>query len=277
LQLGAGVPLQLEMWLEGGVTRGIWCMLGLFGDVCEEGIVRNVKSFALRSDRGIHMSFCGSEGADGLWAGELVYNKERGGSFELWRCAGVRRRHVGGFGLDAGANSGAGCTDGLQRRGSLPSSTYESHAIAAKGGARTGEGTKEVISSIPQLMEAIAVVLELYPRGLDLAKLKTTVHNHTGLWVSEAFLGYRKLIHLMRYLEMGQVCVLRSQGSSTLVVGCRAPCGGSAAAAASAQTAQRLELPEQADEQGGLAEWGRPPSSAPKEPRLRHGQPSEWL
>ncbi|CAK0806026.1 unnamed protein product, partial [Prorocentrum cordatum] len=75
LQIGASVPLQLEMWLEDGVTKGLWCMLGLCGDVCEEGLVGDVRAFALRSDQGIHMSFCGSEGADGLWSGGLVYNQ----------------------------------------------------------------------------------------------------------------------------------------------------------------------------------------------------------
>ncbi|CAK0845959.1 unnamed protein product [Prorocentrum cordatum] len=233
LQIGANVPLQVEMWLEGGVTQGLWCMLGVYGDVCEEGIIRDVKAFALRSDQGIHMRFCGSEGADGLWSGGLVYNQEQGGSFQLWRCAAVRRQQT------ILAIRGARCTAGPQRQVSLSNSSCESHAIAVKGGARPTEGTKEVISSIPQLIEAIASVLELYPRGLYFAKLKSTVHNHTGLWVSEAFLGYRKLIHLIRYLEMGHVCVLKSQGSSTLVVGCRAPRWGNGGRAGAAREAGR--------------------------------------
>ncbi|CAK0789013.1 unnamed protein product [Prorocentrum cordatum] len=114
------------MWSEGGVTQGFECMLGVYGDVCEEGIIRDVKAFALRSDLGIHMCFCASEGADVLLSGGLVYNQEQGGSFQLWRCAAVRRHQT------VPAIRGARCTGGPQR----PPSQFELRVSGNRGQGR---------------------------------------------------------------------------------------------------------------------------------------------
>ncbi|CAK0801703.1 unnamed protein product [Prorocentrum cordatum] len=160
------------------------------------------------------------------------------------------------------AISGAWCTGGPQRRVSLSKISYGAQEIAVKGGAHPSKETKEVIISVRKLMEAIAVVWELHPRGLDLAKLETMVHR--------------------RYLEMGQVCVLESQGSSTLVLGSARRAG-----VASVLPPERIppsaskSLSRQTSKAGllsGLAELGPPrPALKLPEPRvLMCGRGSDW-
>jgi hypothetical protein len=76
-----------------------------------------------------------------------------------------------------------------------------------------------IFTSEAHLAEILVEVLKMHPNGLDLAQLKPTIHRSSGLWVSEALLGYKKLRNLIRSPTMSKACWFQRVGSCNRVFG----------------------------------------------------------
>lgn len=77
----------------------------------------------------------------------------------------------------------------------------------------------------PRRPVTCCLVLKMYPEGLDLAQLKPTIHKIAGLWVSEAFLGYKGLRNLIKSPTLSKACWTERVGSCNRVFGFETPSG----------------------------------------------------
>jgi len=225
-RLGTTIPMQIELFWASDRVTGTWFMLRRCVDAVAEAtsewplVVRSVGG-------GSGATLWGKEVSPNRFAGEVCFGGDAGGTFELLRCPRVS--------LAPGADV---CWGALCGRGGPPAAVVQEpsvyspgpppkQVVAAKavgqGVAKVDEqepdGSQLIFTTEAQLAEAVAEVLKMHPNGLDMAQLKPTIHRSTGLWVSEAFLGYKKLLNLIRSSTMARACWTQRVGSCNRVFG----------------------------------------------------------
>ncbi|CAK0790685.1 unnamed protein product, partial [Prorocentrum cordatum] len=215
-RLGTNVAMQLELFSYGRRARGVWFMLGKSVDVAAERtgkwplIVRSVGG-------GTRATLLGKDVALHRVAGEFFLGADGGGSFELLQCLQIS---LSAEPADWGSSShcGSSCADSSEALAiQEPTGNYGVKLPVQSSGTKA---PVDIFTSEAHLAEALVEVLKMYPAGIDLAQLKPAIHRSSGIWVSEALLGYKKLRDLIRSPSLSKACRFQCQGSGSRVFGC---------------------------------------------------------
>ncbi|CAK0843895.1 unnamed protein product, partial [Prorocentrum cordatum] len=220
-RLGTGIPLQLELVSDGRRVGGTWCMLRRSVDVVAERT--DAWPLVVRSfGGGTSAELWGKEVAPGGVAGEFFFGAEGGGSFELQECLQVS---VSAESVDWGSSSPCGSSSAessVVPTMQEPVGYYGMKRLVQPSGTKASADkidSKLIFTSEAHLAEALVEVLKKHPNGIDLAQLKRVIHSSSGVWVSEALLGYKKLRDLVRSPTMSKACWFQSVGSCYRVFG----------------------------------------------------------
>jgi hypothetical protein len=230
--------MQVELFWSKHCVRGTWFMLRKVVDViaertdCGHLIVRSAGG-------GTSATLLGKWVAPNRLAGEFWFGADGGGAFELLQCPQVS---MPADAANWGSSSHSGSStpspwDALpiqEPTGYYARPPPEQGIEASVPASVTDASAKEVdtqliFTSEKQLAEALTEVLKMHPNGLDLAQLKPTIHKSAGLWVSEAFLGYKKLRNLIKSPTMSKACWTQRIGSCNRVFGYETVAGQQAA------------------------------------------------
>jgi hypothetical protein len=208
---------------------GTWFMLRNCVDVVAERtndwplIVRAVSG-------GTSATLLGKWVAPNRLAGDLWLDGDGGGAFELLQCPQVSMLADS---VNWASSSHSGESSTVDSLVSLP--TYEPtgcyappppeqgiepsvQALTTDAAAKEAD-SPQVFTTEVQLAEALIDVLKMHPNGLPLAQFKSTIYKSAGMWVSEAFLGYKKLRKLIKSPIMSKVCWTQRIGSCDQVFG----------------------------------------------------------
>ncbi|CAK0846119.1 unnamed protein product [Prorocentrum cordatum] len=225
-RFGKNVPLQIELYWEFERVGGVWFMLQKSVDV----VAWRTDEWPLvvRSLGGMSATLWGREVTPDRYAGEVSVGADGGGTFELLRCP------QGSFGAEFSSWGSANPCDSSSA-GSLIASVQEptmhhkglplyqkTHPPMQDSVAKAMPkemNPQLIFTTEEELAKATAEVLKAHPNGIDLAQLKQTIHRSTGVWLSEAFLGYKKLSVLLSSPTIDGACCSQRVGSCNRVFG----------------------------------------------------------
>ncbi|CAK0869686.1 unnamed protein product [Prorocentrum cordatum] len=232
-KLGKSIPLQIELLWADDCASGTWFMFGKSVEAVAERssewhlVVRSAGSVRCATLRGRWASH-------NRVVGEFFFGADGRGTFELLQSPPVSLSPEcarWGWGMCSRTSSAASCLAALgapEQEPAVAGSGPPAETKAAAGQppvTRAAAGKQVIFTTEAQLAEALAEVLKTHPNGIDLAHLKTTIRKGSGLWVSESFLGYKKLTDLIKSPIMSSACRIQNSGSFSRVFAFAAAAG----------------------------------------------------